>query len=142
MSSSLRRLATFILLLTVPLRVYAAAAMMFCGPANDVAQVESLAPAHHHEAKALTRAHEAAIALVLSVHESAATDSHSGNPDTHSFHDHASRAACCCAGMIAVASFDWKPQAFTTPAISSFIATTVPNTVPHRLERPPRTIFA
>ncbi len=140
MSRSLRRLATFILLLTVPLRIYAAAAMVFCSPASDLAGAESLASAHRHEARAGAHVHQAAVAHAA--HESAAADAPAGNPDAASFHDHFSCGGCCCAGMIATASFDWKPQAFPTPAISSFIANAVPSTVPHRLERPPRTIFA
>ncbi len=139
MSRSLRRLATFILLLTVPLRVYAAAAMVFCSPGIDAAGSESLAPAHH---AAPAASHVAHAPVGHSAHDHSAANSHHPEPDAASFHDHFSCAGCCCAGMIAAASFDWKPQAFPTPAIASFIAYAVPSTVPHRLERPPRTIFA
>ena len=139
MSLRLRRFATLILLLTVPLRVYAAAAMVLCGPAAGVADVESLSHAHHHEA---AHAHRAGNAHVPAVHESAATDSHWVGPNGVSFHDDVFCAGCCCAAMIATASFDWKPQAFPTPEISLFVVHAVPSTVPHRLERPPRTIFA
>lgn len=135
-----RRLATLILLLAIPLRLYAAVAMMFCGPVGDGMEVTSPA---HHELHASAHGHHAVAAHVLSIHEPAAAHSHhSVDPDTASFHDHFSCAGCSCAGMIATASFDWKPQAFPTPAIFSLIATAVPGTVPHRLERPPRTIFA
>lgn len=142
MSRSLRRLATFILLLTVPLRVYAAAAMVLCSPGVELAGAESLIPAHHGVAASGHVDHASAGHLVAA-HEDSAADSHRhADLKAGSFHDHFACAGCCCAGMIATSGFDWKPQAFATPAISPFIATAVPTTVPQRLERPPRVVLA
>ena len=142
MSRTLRRLATFILLLTVPLRVYAAAVMVFCSPGSGPAAVESIVPAHH-QMHASTHGHHADAEHFPSVHEASVAESHPQvGPDAAPFDDHSSCAGCSCSGMIATAAFDWNPQTFPTPAISSFIATAVPSTVPRRLERPPRTILA
>ena len=141
MSFSLRRVATFILLLTVPLRVYAAAAMVFCNPGNGLA-VEAGIPAHH-ATQASVHGHRANTEYFHSVQEDSAADSHhQADSDGASLDDHFLCGGCCCTGMIATVAFDWKPQAFPTPAMPSFIATTVPSTVPQRLDRPPRAILA
>lgn len=140
MSRSLRRLATLILLLAVPLRVYAAAAMVFCSPGAPMAGAEAFTPAHHGVA-ASTGGHHAWTEHSGSAHEESAADSQ--HPaDAGSFHVHLACAGCCCAGMIATSGFDWKPQVFSPPAISPFVATAVPSTVPQRLERPPRVVLA
>ena len=86
--------------------------------------------------------HGGAETLHVVQEDASATSPHHAGADGASFDDHFSCAGCCCAGMIATATFDWKPQAFLTPAMPSFIAATVPGTVPQRLERPPRMVFA
>lgn len=140
MSRSPRRLATLILLLAVPLRVYAAAAMVFCSPGTPTAGAESFTPAHHGVA-ASTEGDHVWAERPGPVHEESAADSQ--HPaDAGSFHDHFSCGGCCSTGMIAASGFDWKPQVFAPPAISPFVATAVPSTVPQRLERPPRVVLA
>lgn len=141
MPISLRRLAAFILLLTVPLRVYAAAAMVFCGPGSDPEAVQSVTPMHH-ETHASTHGHHIDIEHFLAVHEASTVESHHlAGADAASFDDHLSCGGCCCSGMIATANVDWKPQMFSTPTMPVFVAIAVPSTVPQRLERPPRSVL-
>ena len=141
MSIFARRIATFILLLTVPLRVYAAVAMMFCGVPSGGTAFESTVAAPH-ELQLAHLAHQQAMSHLLPDHDHAISDLRvPGGTDAASLHHPVSCTECCCAGMIATASFDWKPQVFPAPAISSSIAAAAPSTVPHRLERPPRAIF-
>lgn len=130
----IRRLATFLLLLAVPLRVYAAVAMTFCGAPSQVP----------HEMQMEAAAMHAQMHDRDSTEGSAVSVEHHENHDARSEHvqDHGSCAACCCAGMIATAHYDWKPQSFATPATPGFVAIAVPPTVPHRLERPPRDVLA
>ncbi len=127
---------TLLLLLVVPLRVYAAVAMVFCGQTSDEMH-DIQAPA------AVIQAH-ASMAMTVQAH-----DHQDGGPMDHDrHHDHAASGAdvhehlscggCCCAGMIATAQYDWKPQSFAAPATPPFVSIAVPRTVAHRLERPPR----
>ena len=117
----LRRVATLLLLLAVPLRVYAATAMLFCGPVDVAA--------------------EPTVAVM---------QMDAGQPMDHGHHgdasdpvlDHQSCASCCCTGMIATARFAWRPPSFAAPTTPEFAAGTVPPPIPHRLERPPRDVVA
>jgi len=134
MNALLRRFATILLLLAVPLRVYAAVAMMFCGAPSQVPHELQMGGAAMHG----------------QMHDHRNTDDSMESVEHHEDHDarsehvqdHGSCAACCCAGMIATAHYDWKPQSFATPATPGFVAIAVPPTVPHRLERPPRVFLA
>lgn len=131
MTSVLRRWSTFLLLLAIPLRVYAAAAMMFCGQPGEATPPPQ------------TSMHEQMQSHSDPVGGMAHAEHHQGH-GTGSAHgqDHGSCSACCCAGMIATATHDWQAQPFARPAPPRFVAMVVPPTVPRRLERPPRIFLA
>ena len=147
MSRFLRRFATLLLLLTVPLRVYAAAAMVFCGPEDELPDVESTVSIHHHLPATMVHGHvdglfDDGAAGALQALQSSSDSHHTNAHDAVPAHDHFSCAACCCAGMISTAGLGWKPQSFPTPATPSFVAIAVPSTVPQRLDRPPKAVLA
>lgn len=152
MNPVLRRLATFLLLLAVPLRVYAAVAMVFCGglgeTQHDIESVSALMQVQTSEVVRSQR-HERGEESGSVMHDESDRDHADADPGDHRHgagpdgaHQQVSCSACCCTGMIATAQYDWKPQSFATPATPSFVAIAVPHAVPQRLERPPRTILA
>ena len=139
MNLLMRRFATLLLLFAIPLRVYAAVAMMFCGQTGAGMHDPHIAAPQIQEQSSLT--------LAETIHDHSGDGSmehghHHDHAGDGASHQHLSCAACCCAGMIATAQYAWKPRPFARPATPSFISSVVPHTVPHRLERPPRAIFA
>jgi hypothetical protein len=126
-----RLLLILILALSLPVRGYAASAMMLCGTAGQSHTIIAAGAASHgHHA-----AHESLASDAC--HEEAAND-HAVHTD---FHDHQSStcSVCgvCCAGLVSASEIATSPHGVVSSGPIAFFDRHFAGFIPATLERPP-----
>ena len=129
MTRRTRFFVTLIVALALPLRVYAAAVMLFCAPGHAYGATDHVHATHHavsmhdHHANAGDQTHEPGYA--------------EASPHAHD----TTCSACCSVALIASGSSEFAFLPFAPPAAPPFARVALPSFVPDGRYRPPRDVL-
>lgn len=127
MTRRTRFFVTLIVALALPLRVYAAAMMLFCAPGHVPGTPDLVHATHAHHAPAGDSGGD-------EVHDTG------GAQASHDAHD-TTCSACSSVALIASGSSEFAFLPFATPAAPPFVRVALPSFVPNGLDRPPRHVL-